>query len=367
MRALRRLLVAVLALAVPAALPATANARTVWLCKPGLRSNPCAPGLDTTRFSPAGRELRIARVERRRPQIDCFYVYPTVSDQPTPAADRRIDPELRSIALYQAARYSRDCRVYAPVYRQITIAGPFTGGVTAAIVERAYRDVRGAWRTYLRHFNRGRGVVLIGHSQGTFLLRRLVREEVDGNARVRRRLVSAVLLGGNVTVRAGADSGGDFRHLRACRSGRQLHCVVAFSTFDAAVPADARFGRSTDPGLEVLCTNPAALAGGEGLVDPILPRARFAPGTAIGLATEAVGFPRPPATTPWLSFPGSYTARCSADGGANMLQVSPREGAPALNPTPDATWGLHLVDANIALGNLTRLVRRQAAAYVRGR
>ena len=93
----------------------------------------------------------------------------------------------------------------------------------------------------------------------------------------------------------------------------------------------------------------------------------FAAGTTIGIATELVGFPRPAASTPWLAFPGSYSARCSSDGGGNVLQISPRYAAPALSPTPDATWGLHLVDANIALANLTRLVRRQAAAYARRR
>ena len=112
------LLLAVVLAAGLAAAPAAAGGKTVWLCKPGLRANPCAPGLDTTRFSPTGQQLGIDRIERRRPKVDCFYVYPTVSDQPGPQANRRIDPELRSIALYQAARYSRDCRMFAPVYRQ---------------------------------------------------------------------------------------------------------------------------------------------------------------------------------------------------------------------------------------------------------
>ena len=57
----------------------------------------------------------------RNPKIDCFYVYPTVSDQKGPNANLHIDPEERSIALYQAARYSQYCRVFAPMYRQITV------------------------------------------------------------------------------------------------------------------------------------------------------------------------------------------------------------------------------------------------------
>jgi hypothetical protein len=363
---MRRLLLALAcALLLPAA---SAEGRTVWLCKPGLDDDPCSPGLSTTRYSPTAEPLGTERVRRARPRrIDCFYVYPTISDQPTPAATRAIDPELRSIALYQAARYSQHCRVFAPVYRQLTLAGLFTGAITPAIRRRAYRDVREAWRAYLRRHNRGRGVVLIGHSQGTFVLRRLIADEIDGRRSVRRRLVSALLLGGDVLVRAGQDAGGDFRNIRACRSARQLGCVVAFSTFDAPVPADARFGRTTTPGLEVLCTNPARLRGGPAPVDAVLPSEPFAPGTTYGGVTRAVGFEQPRAATAWLSFPDAYSARCSSADGAGALQVTPLDGAPDLLPIPDATWGLHVTDANIALGDLVRLVPRQAARYVRTR
>jgi Protein of unknown function (DUF3089) len=70
-------------------------------------------------------------------------VYPTVSDQPGPQATKVVDDVLRSIALYQAARYSRDGRVYAPVYRQVTIQGLLNSqNVTAEMREEAYLDVR---------------------------------------------------------------------------------------------------------------------------------------------------------------------------------------------------------------------------------
>ena len=196
------------------------------------------------------------------------------------------------------------------------------------------------------------------------MLRDLVKREIDRKPSVRRKLISALLLGGGVTVRKGSDRGGDFRNVRACRSERQFGCVVAFSAFNGPVPADALFGRASG-GLETLCTNPAALGGGSGPIEPLFPRAPFAPGSTIGALTVAIGAPRPSVDTPWLSFPDSYSARCSKADGASVLQVSPRGGAPVLTPVPAANWGLHIADVNIALGDLTELVRRQARNFLR--
>ena len=154
--------------------------------------------------------------------------------------------------------------MFAPVYRQLTLHALFSGQpITDEALQLAYSSAAEAWQTYLRDYNHGRGVVLIGHSQGSYILRRLISERIDPNPALRQRLVSALLLGGNVTVKHGRGIGGDFENVRACRSSDQLHCVVAFSTFNGPVPANAGFGRTTVPGQEVLCTNPAALGGGE--------------------------------------------------------------------------------------------------------
>jgi hypothetical protein len=361
----RILLVAAVALGCLIAAPASAGAATHWLCKPGKKNNPCAVSLDTTRFSPTGERLGVDRIRApRRPKFDCFYVYPTVSDQQGPTASFRIDPELRSIALYQAARYTSECRMFAPVYRQITLQGILdVAPPTAADRERAYNDVRDAWRDYLRNHNRGRGVVFVGHSQGTFMLRELLKNEVDRKPRVRRLLISGLLLGGNVLVKQGRDKGGDFKRIPACRSRTEFGCVVAFSTFNQPAPAGAIFGRTATKGMEVLCTNPAALGGGSAKITPIQPTEPFAPGTTIGAAVSLLGVPAPATTTAWRAFPGSYRARCSSAGGADVLMISSVGGAPVFRPSPTPEWGLHLVDANIALGDQVALIRRQAARW----
>jgi hypothetical protein len=262
------------------------------------------------------------------------------------------------------------------VYRQVTV--PSLGGtVSAAAAKLAYRDVLAAWKEYLAKDNKGRGVVLIGHSQGAGHLQELIRTRIDGRP-VSRRLVSAILLGGNVLVRRGSDTGGVFRHIRACHSKTQLGCVIAFSTFDQTPPKDTLFGRGgtsrfaklfhlpTGKGYEVLCTNPGDLARNRGVdFDSIVPSAPFAPGTLIAAGISVLGFTPPAAATTFIEGRGLFRGRCSSAGGANVLRVRSQNGTPTLRPSPDPTWGLHLLDANIAQGELVDLVRDETAAYVR--
>ena len=345
------------------ALPAGAEAKTTWLCKPGMKADPCQVSLKTTVFSPAGQRRGVQNVKfDRSRKIDCFYVYPTVSDQKAPLANLQKDPPILSMALYQAARFAQRCRVFAPMYREVTIQNV---AQAASPPRQTYGDVRNAWREYLRKYNHGRGVVLIGHSQGTFILRRLIAQEVDPKPAARRLLVSAILLGGNVLVKKGSDSGGDFKHLKACRRTGQIGCVIAYSTFNAPPPDNSIFGRTTQTGMQVLCTNPAALAGGSGKLTPIYPTAPFAPGSTIAAGISLLDYPRPSAATPWVAVPGSFRAHCSSAGGANVLQIAPLGGAPTLKPSPDPTWGLHLTDVNIALGNLLDVVKAEAATYAK--
>ena len=220
---------------------AAAGARTVWLCRPGQHPDPCTPGLSTTYYSPQLKPLGVAHPKPvAHPKVDCFYVYPTVSDQKTVYANRHVDPEERSIALFQAARYSQYCRVFAPMYRQVTVPALEHGNREGPRDLRLpLRDVREAFATYLRRYSHGRGFVLIGHSQGASILTELIAQVIDNNAALRHRLVSAIVLGGDVLVKRDRTVGGNFTHVPACTRATQLGCVVAFSSFDQVPPPTA--------------------------------------------------------------------------------------------------------------------------------
>jgi hypothetical protein len=260
------------------------------------------------------------------------------------------------------------------MYHQVTLRGIGLGKPTTPPDGKLpIRDITASLRAYLRHYSHGRGFVLIGHSQGSFVLRSVIAKVIDPRPALRQRLVSAILLGGNVVVRGNTGVGGDFQHIPACRSKDQLGCVIAFSTFDQPVPDNSLFGRpaalpgeTLPPDARVLCTNPASLGGGSGIGDPISPSAPFAPHStlAAGIKLLHITFPRPP--TEYWAAPGAFSAQCVNSNGAHVLMVTPRHGAPTPSPSPNAQWGLHLLDANIAQGNLLRIIRAEGQAYQAG-
>jgi hypothetical protein len=338
-----------------------AGAKTVWLCKPGLAHNPCTSSMSATVEQASGAAGVQHASPSRKPKIDCFYVYPTVSGQPGINADLHIDPEETVVAINQASRFSQTCRVFAPMYRELTTTG-ILSNPTLAQRTLAYNGVLAAWHDYLRHFNKGRGVVLIGHSQGSFVLDKLVKDELDKRAAERKRLVSALLIGGNVQVPVNRKVGGDFKHVPACTSGRQNGCVVAYSTFDTVPPSDALFGRV--PGSttrQVLCVNPASLSGDHGRLRSYF-TTQAEPGPLSPFTTPQFSAP-----TPWVFVPGLYTAACMNQGGASWLQINHTAGdpRPVVPPSLGPTWGLHLADMQLAMGNLVSLVKLQAKAYLR--
>ena len=356
----------------------SAPAATKWLCGPGVADDPCRPSLKTSLYR--GWDQPAGAVTPRRDKdrgVDCFYVYPTVSNQETRLASKRVDPELRSIALYQAARFSQSCRVFAPVYRQATVPALQAGKTTRQDYRTAYGDVEEAFDAFLRRIGPGRGFVLLGHSQGTYHLQRLVRRRIDTHRALRGRMVSAVLLGGNVTVRKGSDRGGVFRRVRTCERAAQLSCVIAFSVFNETPPPEALFGRGgsrvadflglpDSSKLETACTNPAALGRSRSVrLTSVVPVEPFAPGSLIAAGISLLGLQWPAAGTTFIQSEGAFTGRCSRAGGAHVLRIASAPGTPAAKASPTPEWGLHLVDANVAQKDLLDVVRRQIRAYAR--
>jgi hypothetical protein len=378
-------MVSILALALAAATPAQDGAAAApdyrseanWLCRPG-RRDACAQDLTATVIEADGKRSIEKFVPAADPKFDCFYVYPTISNDPGPNSDMVPGPEELRVIQAQAARFGAKCRVFAPVYRQVTLTAlrAMVGGGTPAIDrDLAYRDVKAAWDDYLAHDNKGRGVVLIGHSQGSLVLTQLLGREIQGKP-AHKQLISAMLIGSSVYVLEGKDIG-LFQTIPLCRAADQVGCIVTYASFraDFPPPPDSRFAKGDRPGVTAGCTNPAALSGGKAVTRPYLAAAgsilgsgETPPWTSDGAAV----------TTPFVRPPGLLSVECVSKEGFTYLAVT--VNADPADPRTDRiagdvqagtlilrSWGLHLIDMNVAMGDLVELAGKQAEAWARKR
>jgi hypothetical protein len=344
-------------------------AAVVWLCRPGLPagSDPCVGSLDAT-VVPGHGPRAIQRVTAKPTPFDCFYVHPSVSSQTTPNASLTIEPADIGVAETQAQPFSRLCRVFAPMYRQRTMASAVNGlAADPRATTIAYDSVLAAWQDYLRHYNDGRPIIFIGHSEGAAMLIRLLETQVDPDPALRVRTVVAILAGGNVAVPIGKLAGATFRHLPLCTAAAQTGCVIAYSTFPRQPPPGSHFGypgqgisimsgQTAATGLQVACVNPAALGGGTADLSPYF--------LAVNSPT-----PGPPVRTPWVTYPRLYSASCQTAGGATWLQVTRiaarGDQRPAVTEPDGPAQGYHRWDISLALGNLLADVTQEEAAYTR--
>ncbi len=342
-----------------------------WLCR-GADSDlgACDVDLTTTIVGGDGRLTKEMFTSFPAAPIDCFYVYPTVSLDATPNSDLLAGPEEFNVVLQQFARFGSHCRTFAPMYRQFTLAA-LRGGIAGADRTLGYNDVLNAWNHYLEHYNNGRGVVLVGHSQGSGVLTQLIAAEIDGKP-IQEKIISAMLLGTTVQVPAGERVGGTFKYMPVCNSAHENQCIIVYATFrDTVKPsATALFGRNGRESVAA-CTNPAWLAKGSNEADAYL-SAVHEGRTAVAAWTRETA----KLDTPFSKVPGLLSTECVVTDTHHYLQLS-IHGNPVdsrtddiagdiltAEGTADAGWGLHLLDANVGMGDLLTILDKQTVVYL---
>jgi pimeloyl-ACP methyl ester carboxylesterase len=339
--------------------------RELWMCRPGSSPNPCREAnLDATEIKADGSQAKVAHVRAQNPEFDCFYVYPTVlltgAAQMTDLTDQGVEPVLDAL-LTQGARFSRVCEVYAPLYRQTGLSGgaPVQGADPAL----AAKDVRDAFAYYLEHLNKGRKFVLIGHSQGTFMLTAMMQMDLDNDASKRAKMISALLIGGRIYVPEGERTGGTFQNIPLCAEPGDTGCAIAYVSYAQESPpgANALFGGQMD-GNASACTDPAPLAGNSG------PYKGSYFSTVVRNASFGPDAPPPEVDTPFVLYRDTFEGECVTRDERTYLQYSlladeERGTPPWRHSAVDALgFGTHLVDFHIALDDLIETVMRQAAA-----
>jgi hypothetical protein len=365
----------------PASTPAKtpgAAASLAWLCRPGQAADPCDSGLAVSAVTADGT-VRSATwpSSAGASKFACFYVYPTWSLAKTANTSLAVTQVLAYDAMEQGGPLSQVCDVWAPVYRSQTFPSVLKGlngdeQVMNSTFTTAYDSVLPAWQWFLAHTG-GKPIILVGDSQGSAILIHLISAQIDHQPSVLRRLLTAILVGGNLQVPSGKLAGATFTSVPLCTSATETGCAIAFSSYPSQPPADSLFGRpgqgtslqsgqTTKTGQQVACVNPAALSGGTADLDPYLPTAVA---TAFGLKERV--------RTPWVTYPQLYSAACEQGGGATWLQVTSLAGTSHTRPVVNEdlivdgvggpAWGYHGYEYDLTLGNLLHDIVGEEAAW----
>lgn len=199
--------------------------------------------------------------------VDVFYIHPTTyrgrenwnQDLADSATNTWTDI---SVVARQAAAFNGCCRIYAPRYRQAATAALYakddSGDLARAL---GYDDVKAAFQYYIDHYNDGRPFVLVGHSQGTFYIQRLLEEVIDASP-IRPQFVAAYAIGIGFPMGV---FGRQYKTITPCAKPDDTGCVVSWNTFgrggDGATAAQRNAARysakfQTSEGAETLCINP---------------------------------------------------------------------------------------------------------------
>lgn len=341
------------------ALPASAvpdyTVAANWACRPGAETA-CTSGLDAIAISADGARQPDPFVAAQTPAIDCFYVYPTVSHEPSDYSDLAPSPEVMATIRSQAGRLAARCRLFAPLYRQATLAHLRATLADGAALnwDGPYRDILAAWRTYLARDNHGRGVVLIGHSQGTILLQRLIHDQIDGQP-AQALLVSAFLAGDpGLLVPAGNIVGGTFAHIPVCSTAVETGCAYVWGSYLSDDQADhRRFGHSPGAGTVAACVSPAAPGGGSASLASYFSKPSLAPA----------------ADPPWIKVVGQLSGACISDPEGDVLRVTVEPGRyadllrPMLEHVVHGGWGLHTLDVALVQGNIVEVIGAEATTW----
>jgi hypothetical protein len=129
----------------------------------------------------------------------------------------------------QAIVFEGQANIYAPMYRQMNMAGlGLSDSEAAPLQDIVHNDIWRALSHYLKYENNGRPFFLAGHSQGSMILTDIMLEHW-GATGAEDRLIAALLLGWSLT----AEDLAAHPAVRMCEHQDQTGCVISYNSMAA--------------------------------------------------------------------------------------------------------------------------------------
>jgi len=189
--------------------------------------------------------------------VDVFYVYPTswykldpaepdfcAIDHPTMLSRSKVVFDI------QATAFETVGNLYAPYYRQADAA--YTLSLPAdkrwAVVDSIpAKDVIAAFDYYIKHYNKGKPYILVGHSQGAQVLMLLLKNYMPEHTGTYARMVCAYVIGYPVTAEFMSSN----KHLKFAESAEDTGVIVSYNTQSPSVAPGANIVMANEIGLVI--------------------------------------------------------------------------------------------------------------------
>jgi hypothetical protein len=324
------------------ALPALAYADSaLWIARPGLSGDPA-------HWNPPGA------APARPLHVAVFFIHPTTHFDRrhwnAPLDDFESRRLAETVVRAYASAFAGAEQLWVPRYRQVTLGAFLSDSKDAEqAFDLAHGDVLAAFDAFLASVPKDMPIVLAGHSQGAWHLRRLLEERVAGTP-LAQRIAAVYAIGWGISPQHDLPKMG----LPACARPADSGCVVSWLSFGedgdpammfrAAARRGALDGQSLE-GAAYLCTNP--LTGSVGGSAP----------ASSNLGALILN----PAFLGGAIKPGLTGAHCRADG-ALML-----DGQPAMGPLVFPGENYHAYDIPLFWVNLRDDFGRRVVAWQAGR
>lgn len=162
-------------------------------------------------------------------QVDVFYVYPTLymkgKTWNASITNKKLNKKIDNLPVkLQASVFNAVGRVYAPRYRQAHVKSFYDSTENGkAALDFAYQDVKAAFEYYMKHYNNGRPIIIVSHSQGTFHTRQLLKDYFD-TPEMKQKLVCAYVVGFGIYPEK-------YEILKPCEDATATNCYVTWSSF----------------------------------------------------------------------------------------------------------------------------------------
>jgi hypothetical protein len=295
-------------------------------------------------------------IDEAQAPVDVFFIHPTTypdngvwnAPYDTPDSIAKLNPP---VLLGQLSVFNGCCRLYAPHYRQASLAG-LKDEQSVAL---AYSDIARAFRFFIAHESKGRPFIIASHSQGTGHAIELLQREILGTP-LQDRMVAAYLIGGYVPQ--------DFAKigLPICAAPRQTGCILSWNTAKAGWRT-ARIVLNPKTywwnGAETAQAKPPAIC-----INPLNWQTDGSADAAMN--PGALPFPKAPFPTGATTLPALTPNLTGAACDAKMLEVRIPWSAPPgfSDPLSRLLGSYHLNDYGIFYGSLRQNAIDRVSAWM---